>query len=149
MISQLSIILAAGLLVGAGEPQAKDAKDKLTETLLALEKESWEMLKRHDAEGIRRYATDNFLWIFADGSRVRKDNLEKFLNSYDLESYAISEPEVLRCDADAAVLVYRLTYSGGDKGKKPVKQTVWATSTYVRRGEAWKEILYQETSVKE
>ena len=107
------------------------------------------MVKRRDAEGLRRYATGNFLWIFWDGTRVRKENLEKFLSSYELASYSISEAEVIRLDAEAAVLVYRLTYSGGEKGKKPVRQTVWATSTYVRRGDAWKEILYQETPTKE
>ena len=149
MSGHLSILLAAGLMVGAEEPQAKPAKNKLFETLLALEKESWEMVKRRDMEGLRRYATDNFLWIFSDGTRVRKDNLEKFLSGLELVSYSISEAEVVRFDAEAAVLIYRLIYSGGEKGKKPVKQTVWATSTYVRRGDAWKEILYQETAIKE
>ena len=149
MSRHLPIILVAGLLIAAEAPQAKPDQDKLPETLLALEKESWEMIKRRDADGLRRYATDNFLWIFWDGTRVQKSNLEKFLNSYELASYSIMEAEVIRFDADAAVLVYRLTYSGGEKGKKPIKQTVWATSTYVRRGNQWKEILYQETPIKE
>lgn len=146
MSGTLPIVLAASVLVAS---QGNQAKDQLTDTLLTMEKQSWDMLKRRDAEGLRRYATDNFLWIFADGSRVHKDGLERFVNSYELKSYAISEPEVIRFDAEAAVLVYRLTYTGGEKGKTPEKQTVWATSTYVRRGDAWKEILYQETSIKE
>lgn len=149
MRAYLPLVFAAGLLVAAEAPQAKQADNKLPETLLALEKESWEMLKRRDADGIRRYATDNFLWIFADGTRIRKENLEKFLNSYELASYTITQPEVMRCDADAAILVYRLTYSGAEKGKPVVKQTVWASSTYVRRGAEWKEILYQETAIKD
>ena len=80
---------------------------------------------------------------------VRKDNLEKFVNSYEVESYTIPQSEVIRLDAGAATLLYRITYVGGEKGKKAQKQTVWATSTYVRRGDTWKGILYQETSVKE
>ncbi len=148
MSVHLPLFLAAGLLVAAEQPQAQQAKEDLAKTLLALEKESWELIKRRDLESIRRYATDDFLWLFWDGTRVRKDNLEAFLNRYELVSYTITESEVIRFDADAAVLVYRLTYTAAEKGKKPVQQTVWATSTYVRRGDAWKEILYQETAVK-
>src|SRR4051812_18407581 len=126
----LTTLLAAGVLV-AGQAPAPKANDKLVETLSALEKESWEMVRRRDVAGLRRYATDDFLWLFADGTRVRKGNVEAFVRGYELASYSMSEPEVVRFDAEAAVLVYRLTYAGAEQGKKPVTQTVWATSTYV------------------
>ena len=145
----LPILLVFSLLIAADAPQGKQDKDKLTETLFALEKESWDMVKARNADWLKKYATDDFLWIFSDGTRVQKKNLEKFLASYELVSYSMSEAEVIRFDAEAACLVYKLTCTGGEKGKKPTKQTAWSTSTYVLRGGQWKEILYQETPVKE
>ncbi len=144
----LSVTLVAVCLLAVG-PQARSADDKLLDTLVTLEKQSWDMIKQRDAAGIHKFATDNFLWVFADGTRVQKKNLEQFLDGYELASYAVSDAEVVSLNAGAAVLVYRVTYTGSEKGTKPVKQTALAMSTYVRRGEAWKSILYQETAVKE
>jgi hypothetical protein len=149
MHRRLLIVLVAGSLIAADGPQVESDGAKLLETLVALEKKSFEMVKQRDIAGLQNYATDNFLWIFADGTRVQKKDLEKFVSNFELVSYSLSGADVIQLNADAAVLVYRLTQVGGDKGKAPVKQTVWSTSTYVRRAGEWKAILYQETALKD
>ncbi len=140
--------LFAMLLMGAQTNHAQTAPAKLLEELFKLEKSSWEMMKTRDVASIRKYATADFLWIFSDGSRVHSRDVDKYLQNYELASYTMSEAEVITFDDQAAVLVYKLTYVGGNKGEKHVSTTVWASSTYVKRGSDWKEILYQETLAK-
>jgi hypothetical protein len=127
---------------------AQISSNNLVDELFKLEKSSWEMMKTRDVASIRKYATADFLWIFSDGTRVNSRDVEKYLQNYELASYKMSEAEVISFDDQAAVLVYKLTYVGGNKGEKHVSTTVWASSTYVKRGSDWKEILYQETLVK-
>ena len=136
------------LMGGAQTTQAQPNSAKLLDELFKLEKSSWEMMKTRDVASIRKYTTADFLWIFSDGTRVHSRDIEKYLQNYELASYMMSEAEVISFDEHAAVLVYKLTYVGGNKGEKHVSTTVWASSTYVKRGSDWKEILYQETLVK-
>ena len=136
------------LMGGAQTTQAQPNSAKLLDELSKLEKSSWEMMKTRDVASIRKYTTADFLWIFSDGTRVHSRDIEKYLQNYELASYMMSEAEVISFDEHAAVLVYKLTYVGGNKGEKHVSTTVWASSTYVKRGSDWKEILYQETLVK-
>lgn len=136
------------LMGGAQTTQAQPNSAKLLDELSKLEKSSWEMMKTRDSASIRKYTTADFLWIFSDGTRVHSRDVEKYLQNYELASYKMSEAEVISFDEHAAVLVYKLTYVGGNKGEKHVSTTVWASSTYVKRGSDWKEILYQETLVK-
>ena len=135
-------------LMGVQTTQAQPNSAKLLDELSKLEKSSWEMMKTRDVASIRKYTTADFLWIFSDGTRVHSRDIEKYLQNYELASYMMSEAEVISFDEHAAVLVYKLTYVGGNKGEKHVSTTVWASSTYVKRGSDWKEILYQETLVK-
>ncbi len=135
-------------LMGVQTTQAQPNSAKLLDELYKLEKSSWEMMKTRDVASIRKYTTADFLWIFSDGTRVHSRDIEKYLQNYELASYMMSEAEVISFDEHAAVLVYKLTYVGGNKGEKHVSTTVWASSTYVKRGSDWKEILYQETLVK-
>ena len=140
--------LFAMVLMGGQTNHAQTTSTKLVDELFKLEKSSWEMMKTRDVASIRKYTTADFLWIFSDGTRVHSRDIEKYLQNYELASYMMSEAEVISFDEHAAVLVYKLTYVGGNKGEKHVSTTVWASSTYVKRGSDWKEILYQETLVK-
>jgi len=140
--------LFAMVLMGGHTNHAQTTSTKLVDELFKLEKSSWEMMKTRDVASIRKYTTADFLWIFSDGTRVHSRDIEKYLQNYELASYKMSEAEVISFDEQAAVLVYKLTYVGGNKGEKHVSTTVWASSTYVKRGSDWKEILYQETLVK-
>ena len=140
--------LFAMVLMGGHTNHAQTTSTKLVDELFKLEKSSWEMMKTRDVASIRKYTTADFLWIFSDGTRVHSRDIEKYLQNYELASYKMSEAEVINFDDQAAVLVYKLTYVGGNKGEKHVSTTVWASSTYVKRGSDWKEILYQETLVK-
>ena len=144
----LASLFTMTLMGGAQTTQAQPNSAKLLDELFKLEKSSWEMMKTRDVASIRKYTTADFLWIFSDGTRVHSRDIEKYLQNYELASYMMSEAEVISFDEHAAVLVYKLTYVGGNKGEKHVSTTVWASSTYVKRGSDWKEILYQETLVK-
>ena len=144
----LASLFTMTLMGGAQTTQAQPNSAKLLDELSKLEKSSWEMMKTRDVASIRKYTTADFLWIFSDGTRVHSRDIEKYLQNYELASYMMSEAEVISFDEHAAVLVYKLTYVGGNKGEKHVSTTVWASSTYVKRGSDWKEILYQETLVK-
>jgi hypothetical protein len=144
----LASLFTMTLMGGVQTTQAQPNSAKLLDELSKLEKSSWEMMKTRDVASIRKYATADFLWIFSDGTRVHSRDVEKYLQNYELASYKMSEAEVISFDEHAAVLVYKLTYVGGNKGEKHVSTTVWASSTYVKRGSDWKEILYQETLVK-
>lgn len=147
-------ILLCSVLIGvaAATPGwADDAKDreKLRDTLMQREKDSWEMVKKKDVASLRDFFVDDAVLIFNDGSRFSKAEFLKIAPDFKLDSYAIEgKGEIVVLTSDAATLVYRITYTSAIKDGKAKKVTLLSSSSYVRRDAKWLGVVYQETSAK-
>lgn len=147
MMTRRSLALLAVLGLAGPAARAQDQPDiaTLRETLMALEKESWEYLKTRDRAAMRRFLPDDAVLIFA-GARYDKRGMLDRMSNYRLDDYEIAPTYGLRViSPDAAVLIYRVTSRGQVRFDRAVDEKVLATSLYVRRDGKWWSVLYQET----
>jgi hypothetical protein len=144
----LTALLLVLLVAPAAPAQAPD-NTKLKETLFALEKEGWEIIKKKDAAALKAYLSDDFQAIFVDGARVTKADFLKMLPDFNLVDYQLeADTELVVPTKDVGILLYRMTFTLGIKDAKPEKHTVYAASSYVLRDGKWLNVYYQETALK-
>jgi len=61
-----------------------------------------------------------------------------------VKSYSIDRLALTMFDANTALLIYHVAQDTTCKGVA-VPSPVWATSLYIRRGDRWLNVLYQQT----
>lgn len=143
---------AAASITGAGKPrQQGDAvarpeqlKKGLAEQIIALEKQGWEDLKKHDIDPMARLLAEDYVAIDEDGPVDKAGNLKQLANLV-LNDYTLDNIKVTVFSPDAVLLTYKGTskgtYQGQDLGPKPY----YYGSLYVRRGGQWLNVFTQET----
>lgn len=146
---EMALLITLVAATAAPAQLAAPDKQKLKETLLAREKEGWEIIKKKDAASLKGFLADDFVGIFADGSRLTKAELIKLLPDFNFSSYAIeAETDVVAPTKDVGILLYRMTFTLAIKDAKPEKLTVYSSSAYVLRDGKWLNVFYQETPLK-
>jgi len=141
----LVLLLVCGSTTTTAKAQSPDAQ--LLADLTRLEKDSWEAMKRSDREFFRTYMTADFRGFFADGTTADRDAFLRNLDDFSLSEYSMGDVSLLRVNADAVMILYRLSYHGLHKGRPVKLSNIESSSLYVRRGGKWLEIFYQETVV--
>jgi RNA polymerase sigma factor (sigma-70 family) len=133
---------------GAEAWAAGDEAGKLRDSLLALERAGWEALKKPDVEAVAARTADDFVAILADGKRLDRKEFLRELRRAKVKKYELSDARLTTPGKEAAVLTYRAraeyTYRG-----VAVREDLWVSSTWARRGGKWVGVAYQETPVKE
>src|SRR5262249_52976038 len=122
--------------------------ENLQETLLALEKESLEALKKQDVKALERLCAAEFVAVLGDGTRLTRKEFLDMVPQYKLEEYSLSEVELVRLGRDAALLLYRDTSKSAFAGAAPEEETLRVSSVWVRRDGQWENTFYQETPVE-
>ena len=147
MIDRRGLLAAAAIGLTSAPALAQD-KAKLRDALLELEIGSWQFTKDKNAAAMNGFLADDAVLLMADGVRYTKADFVKF--TFDVVSFAVDRKsaEILVATPDVAILLYRVTYDAGAKGAKPTTAIVAAADTYVRRGDKWQSLLYQETPLK-
>lgn len=144
IVAEQSTDLAA---TGPGE---EDDRAALLDALVELEERSWELAKAQDVDGLKELLPDDAVSIYADGTRY--DDRAAYLATFPairLDAYAIDGKMALSTPAPGvATLTYRVSYAVTEEGKGNREFSAVATSTYVRRGDRWWNVLYQETPVE-
>jgi hypothetical protein len=152
MIGRRSLAGAAVLAFAGTTARAQGQTDTaaLRDTLMALERQSWDTLKARDRAAMRRLLADDLLQIYSDGSRYYKGEfLDDYMVNYRLDSYAIDPTFAVRLiSPDVAALIYRVTSRGAARFGRTTTEKVLATSLYARRDGKWTNVLYQETPSK-
>lgn len=144
-------LLLALLGLAAAPVCAQERPDiaKLREELMALERQSWEILKAHDRAAARRLLPDDAQQIYVGGQRYFKSEILNQMPDYRLDSYEIDPTYGLRMiTPDVAALLYRVTAQGASRHDRTITTKVLASSIYVRRDGKWWSVLYQETPVR-
>ncbi len=125
--------------------ESSAGQDDLTETLVSLEKRSWEAWKNRDGKFFEEFLSDDHVDVHGGGPS-KKAAVVAGVGSpmCVVKSYSVDRFTVTRFDADTALVVYRAeqdTTCGG----QPVPSPTWTTSLYVRRGGRWWNAFFQTT----
>jgi RNA polymerase sigma factor (sigma-70 family) len=130
------------------EPSAVVKSEELMDTLMTLEKRSWEATKKKDIETLRKLCAQDYVAIISDGSRLTFDGFIALFPLFEVKSYAISDVRVLPVGPDVAILIYKAKTQTAVLGMT-VKEVSQFTSTWARRDGEWRNVLYQETRIEE
>jgi hypothetical protein len=130
---------AAASPTPAGPTQA-DIEAKERQLLDAIKAKNW--------DAFAGLLADDFTLVSGDGLADKAETLDA-IKKYDLTEYTISEPRLLKVDADLAVLTYTMneksSYDGRPMSGKPFR----ASSAWANRGGKWVNVYHQESEVAE
>lgn len=117
----------------------------LKETLVNLEKQSWEAWKNRDAKFFQSFLSDDHVEL-GFGGPANKAAVVNVVGSPAcvVKSYSVDRFELTVFDPNTALLTYHAaqdTTCGG----KAVPSPVWASSLYIKRGDRWLNAVYQQT----
>jgi hypothetical protein len=136
----------AGSETPAPAPSSTNAN--LKETLVNLEKKSWEAWKHRDGSFFQDFLSDDHIELYSSGAS-NKAAVVATVNSPTcvVNDYAVDKFELTMVNEDCALLTY---YAKQDTtcGGKAVPSPAWVSSLYVRRGGRWLNAFYQQTPAK-
>ena len=142
-IVAMMVFTCAGLAIG----QRPDKND-LKKTLVELEKQSWVAWKNHDSKFFEHFLSDDHVEVGFGGVTNKATVVAGVASPIcSVKSYAVDKFELVKFDANTALLTYHAeqdTTCGG----KAVPSPVWVSSLYVRRHGRWLNVSYQQTQTK-
>jgi hypothetical protein len=122
--------------------------NELKDTLIALEKQSWEAWKNRDSKFFTTFLSDDHVDLWPTGP-INKAATVSTVGSPAcvVKSYAVDKFQLVSIDANTALLTYfaqQDTACGGNAVPSPA----WVSSLYVRRAGRWVNVFYQQTPTK-
>jgi hypothetical protein len=120
-------------------------KNALKETLVGLEKQSWEAWKKRDGKFFQEFLADDHVEVGLSGTAT-KAQIVAFVGSSlcVVRSYRVDKFELTLFDAKTALLTYYAEQDTTCNGTA-VTSPAWASSLYIKRGGRWLNALYQQT----
>ena len=142
-------MVAYSAAAAQGSPATVPGQGAIEKELVALERGSWVAWKARDGRFFQTFLADDHVDVSGSGIS-RKPEIVGFVGSPAcvVASYQLDSIAVRVFDAHAAVLVYRVkqdTKCGG----VPVPSPAWASSTYLKRGGKWQNVIFQQTPVSQ
>jgi hypothetical protein len=129
-------------------PAAAPAQHPLLDSLVAVERKSWEAWQRRDSAFFQRVLSDDHVEVGAGGVTGKSSAVAGVGSPACVAaSYAVDGFRLTLLNEQTAVLTYRAeqnTTCGGN----PVPSPAWATSVYVRRGDRWLNAVFQQTPAR-
>jgi hypothetical protein len=120
--------------------------DRLKETLVDLEKKSWEAWKNHDGKFFQDFLSDDHVEVGFGGSTDKAMVVKVVAHPTfcTVKSYSVDQFQLTVFAPNAVLLTYHAaqdTTCGGNVVPSPV----WASSLYIKRGSRWLNAAYQQT----
>ncbi len=117
------------------------------ETLMGIEKASWEAWKNNDSKYFQDILSDRWVSFGPGGREDKAGNLKRMTDvKCDVKSYSLSDDQLHMLGSDVAVLSYKAKQDA-TCGTTKVPAEVWASAAYVREGDKWKALTYVENAV--
>jgi hypothetical protein len=145
----ISLAMVAILILGITRSSIAEPIDDaaLKEQLILLEKKSWEAWKDHDAKFFQEFLSDDHVEV-GFGGLTNKSRVVAGVGSpiCTVKDYRLDHFEMKRLDANTALLIYweeQDTICG-----KPVPSPCWVSSLYMKRGDKWLNVFYQQTQIQ-
>jgi hypothetical protein len=142
-------LCCAGLFLSFTAPfpvrPAKEPTASLKEELVKLEKQSWEAWKNHDGKFFEGFLSDDHAEIGFGGVTSKASVVAGVASGVcEVKSYTVDNFELRMLGSDAALLTYHEAQDTKCRGKA-VPSPCWVSSLYMKRGERWLNVLYQQT----
>jgi hypothetical protein len=129
----------------ANAPAPAKPAPPTSEALLAIEKKSWEDWNNKDSKGIDSFMAANFVTVGYSGASERPAALKSWTeHKCEMKDLKFTDENVTSLADGVALLTFKADADikcDGVAGPNPV----WASTLYVKEGEAWKAAYYQET----
>ena len=129
----------------APKPLAAAEAAALFDTLVAIERRSWNAWQGHDGAFFREVLADDHLDVGFSGPVDKQAVVAGVLSpACVVKSFAVEGFRLLSVDATTALLTYRAkqdTSCGGFAVPSPT----WVSSLYVKRGGRWQNLIFQQT----
>jgi hypothetical protein len=126
---------------------AKGALDNsaLKETLIDLEKQSWEAWKKRDGKFFQEFLSDDHVEVGFNGTAT-KPQIVAFVAGpiCTVKSYSVDRFNLTVFDAKTALLTYHAAQDTTCNGAA-VLSPVWVSSLFIKRGNRWLNSFYQQT----
>jgi hypothetical protein len=122
-----------------------ETTDDLKETLVTLEKHSWEAWKKRDGTYFQDFLSDDHVEVGFYGT-TNKTGVVKGVSSPAcvVNTYTVDNFEVTPFSENTALLTYHAAQDT-TCGSNRVPSPVWVSSLYVKRNGRWLNALYQQT----
>jgi len=140
-------LLAFACLAIANGQATTSESNEIKEHLIKLEKQSWEAWKSRDGEFFQNFLSDDHVEV-GFGGLTSKAEVVAFVGSpvCTVKSYKLDRFEMKMLDKDTALLTY---WEEQDTTcNKQVPSPCWVSSLYMRRGDKWQNVFYQQTQVQ-
>lgn len=135
----------------SGQQQPEKAaivkSEDLMDTLVTMEKRSWEATKKKDIDALRKLCAKDYVAIISDGSRLTSEEFVALFPLFEVKSYTLSDVRVLPISPDVAILVYKAKTQTAILGMS-VHEETQNSSTWARRAGEWRNVMYQETLIE-
>jgi hypothetical protein len=143
-----SIVMAIATLAISSVLQAQGApidKGALKETLVQLEKQSWEAWKNHDGRFFEGFLSEDHVEVGFGGPTNKATVVAGVAGTAcSVKTYTVDNFELSVLNTDTALLTYHAAQDTTCRGK-PVPSPVWVSSLYLKREGRWLNVLYQQT----
>lgn len=143
----LSIIVPALILI-AGLTAIAEPTDEaaVKEQLVKLEKQSWEAWKNRDGKFFQDFLADDHVEVTFGGVISKKD-VVPFVGSSacTVKSYKLDHFEMKMFDKNTALLTYWEEQDTVCQNQVP--SPCWVSSLYIKRGDKWLNVFYQQTAI--
>ncbi len=119
----------------------------LKDHLVNLEKQSWEAWKNRDGKFFQEFLSDDHVEVGFNGVATKAD-VVGFVGSLvcTVKSYELDHFELKMLDKNTALLTYREAQD--TVCHKAVPSPCWVSSLYMKRGDRWQNVLYQQSQIE-
>jgi hypothetical protein len=139
--------LALVCLAIANSQATTSESDEVKEHLIKLEKQSWEAWKNRDGKFFQNFLSDDHVEV-GFGGLTSKAEVVGFVGSpvCTVKSYKLDRFEMKMLGKDTALLTY---WEEQDTVcNKQVPSPCWVSSLYMKRGDKWLNVFYQQTQIQ-
>lgn len=124
----------------------QDQSDFLLATLLDMERQVWEALRKGDAAADAKLLTADFLGVYPSGFADRADHAEQLEAGPSVERYALSDARCLTVGEGHAMLCYKAIYL---RPGTTEEEEMYVSSLWQREAAGWRNIFSQDTPVSD
>jgi hypothetical protein len=143
------VALSSAITIGIGLAASAETTDDaaLKDQLIVLEKQSWEAWKNRDGKFFEDFLSDDHVEV-GFGGLANNAEVVSFVGSpaCTVKSYRLDHFEMKRLDANTALLIYWEEQDTICRNRVP--SPCWVSSLYMKRGDRWLNVFYQQTQIQ-